>query len=135
MTGGKGMLIAMGIMVLLSVAGSASAVPTFPVCLGGTDTFLGMTDRPIFGAVFIDAQGRDTRNSAQGVLPAPVPPDQTDLVTIGFPAPPLTMARATSNESNLDHRGTTCQIPSPGTLLLGAMGAFLVGVLRMRRML
>jgi hypothetical protein len=58
MTGGKGMLIAMGVVVLLSMAGSASAVPTFPVCLRGTDILPGMTDRPTFEAVLIDAPGR-----------------------------------------------------------------------------
>jgi hypothetical protein len=33
------------------------------------------------------------------------------------------------------YAGTVCPLPSPGTLILGAIGAALVGALRIRRML
>jgi hypothetical protein len=137
---GKGTQAATGVLVLLFAAGSASAVPTFPVCLRGPDTLRWMTDRPIFDAVLIAIQGRDTRSPTPETLPVSVPRDQTDTITISSSAAPLMTAGQisvgdTTDKWSPEFRGTTCEIPSPGTLLLGAMGAFLVGALRMRRML
>ncbi len=137
---GKGTQVATGVLVLLFAAGSVSAAPTFPVCLRGPDTLRWMTDTPVFEAVFIDAPDRGTRSSAPETLLVSPRQDQTGMMTVNNSTPPLTMADSIAGRDNPDNwsaefRRTPCGIPSPGTLLLGAIGALLVGALRMRRML
>ena len=140
MTRGKGTQVAAGVLVLLFAAGSASAVPTFPVCLRDLNNLRWMTDSPVFDAVLLHAHGRDTPRSVPESPLLPVPQNPTGMITINSSTlPPTTAGQATAGD-NYDHggaelRGTTCEVPSPGTLLLGAIGAFLIGALRMRRML
>jgi hypothetical protein len=132
---GEGTQIAVGVLVLLFAAGSVSAVPTFPVSPGGADTLGGMTDSLPLDAVLIGVGGRDMESPALETLPFSVPQDLASLIAPGdAPALPIRALEKPVGDNSTAH-GTTCPIPSPGTLLLGALGAFLVGALRMRRML
>jgi hypothetical protein len=132
---GEGTQVAVGVLVLLFAAGSVSAVPTFPVCLGDADTLRGMAESPTFDAVLIDAGGRDIQSPALETLPVSVPQDEMGPIALGgAPGLPIMALETPVGDNPIGH-STLCQVPSPGTLLLGALGAFLVGALRMRRML
>jgi hypothetical protein len=137
---GKGTHVITRVLVLLFTAGSASALPTFPVCLRGANTLAWMTDNPTFDPVLIVAPSRGRESITLEALAVAAEQTAPGAVSIGDPGTRLMMAQETSVQSNpgdcdAASDRTTCPIPSPGTLLLGAVGAFLVGALRIRRML
>jgi len=137
---GKGTHIAVGVLVLLLGAGSASAVPTFPLCLAGAYVPPWMTSSHTFDPVLTGAPGSDAGSRVQGTPLVWTPQGQAATITVSDSATLPTIALDTPIGDSFDIREvrigkTVCQVPSPGTLLLGAMGAFLVGALRMRRML
>jgi hypothetical protein len=99
-----------------------------------------MTGNLTFDPVLIIAPSRGGESITPEARAVPAEPAAPGAVGISDAGALLVTAQETPIGSNPGDGAatsdrTTCPIPSPGTLLLGAVGAFLVGALRIRRML